>query len=97
VGEIKYKCPECDRSYWAIYRKRTIIEYRLLSDKRGKGGVVGYKGKWKQEQTEQSKSLGLRCMACGTETDGNNIEGCDGIKMESKGVIFIGDILKRFM
>jgi|TARA_Y100001951_G_C11290257_1_gene271639 hypothetical protein len=97
VSELKYKCPECDRSYWAIYRKRTIVEYRLLGDKRTRGGAVGYKGNWKQEQTEQSKSLGLRCMACGTETDGNNIDGCDGIKIDNKGVIFISDALSKFM
>ena len=42
-----YKCPECKREFWGVYRRRTITEYRLV-DTKGKSGKVGekvYKGK----------------------------------------------------
>ena len=88
-----YKCPECKREFWGVYRRRTITEYRLV-DTKGKSGKVGekvYKGNWKTEETTQSKSLGMRCMACSHETDGSDIEGCSDIKITGKGVMFVTD------
>ena len=85
-----YKCPECKREFWGVYRRRTITEYRLV-DTKGKSGKVGekvYKGNWKTEEITQSKSLGMRCMACSHETDGSDIEGCSDIKITGKGVMF---------
>ena len=30
--DMKYKCPKCDRSYWGVYKKKTITEYRILNE-----------------------------------------------------------------
>ncbi len=91
-----YKCPKCEREFWAIYRKRAITEYRLVDTKANVGGDKNYKGNWKTEETTQSKSLGMRCMACGYETDGKDIKGCSDIKITSKGVVFITDFWERY-
>ena len=86
-----YKCPKCDREFWAVYRKRTITEYRLVEKTVSKSGEKHYIGNWKTEETTQSKTLGMRCMACSYETDGKDIEGCSEIKITSKGIMFVTD------
>ena len=83
--DMKYKCPKCDRSYWGVYKKKTITEYRILNE----DGT--YEGNWKTEQTSDTKILGLRCMSCGNETDGSDIKGCSGVKIEKSKVLFITD------
>ena len=79
---MKYKCPKCNRSYWGIFKKKTIIEYKIINDD-------GYfKGNWKTEQVNDKKLLGLRCMACGHETDGSDIEYCDGVEFTKNKIYF---------
>ena len=90
------KCPKCNRDVWAVYRKKTIIEYRIINTKSGVGGLRGYKGNWKTEETKKSKVLGLRCMACSYETDGKDIEGYSGIEITNKGVIYITDFWDKY-
>ena len=91
-----YGCPKCEREFWAIYRKKTITEYRLVDTKSTSSGEKSYKGNWKTEETIQSKSLGMRCMACSHETDGKDIKGCSEIKITSKGVMFITDFWDKW-
>jgi len=79
---MKHKCPRCDRSYWGVFKKKTITEYKII-DTNG-----SLKGNWKIEQVNDTKLLGLRCMACGHETDGSDIKHCDGIKITSNKVYF---------
>ena len=92
------KCPKCDREFWAVYRKRTKTEYRLVDtiSSQVKTGHKKYKGNWKTEETTQSKIMGMRCMACSYETDGNDLEGCSGIEIDNKGVMFISDFWEKF-
>ena len=65
-------------------------EYKIIDNTENKG-VKLYKGNWKTEEVVESKILGMRCMACGYETDGGDIEGCSGVRIENKNVVFITD------
>jgi hypothetical protein len=90
----KYICPKCKREYWGIYRKKTVTEYKIIDNTENKG-VKLYKGNWKTEEVVESKILGMRCMACGYETDGGDIEGCSGVRIENKNVVFITDFWNK--
>jgi|2_EtaG_2_1085320.scaffolds.fasta_scaffold11219_6 hypothetical protein len=91
-----YNCPKCEREYWGVYRRRTITEYRIVDSKSSVDGDKKYKGNWKTEETTQSKTLGLYCLACSHETEGEDIDGCSGIKIKSKGVTFISDFWDKY-
>jgi hypothetical protein len=55
-----------------------------------------YQGNWKTEQTKDTKVLGLRCMSCGNETDGSDIEGCGGIEIGKSKVMFQTDFWDKW-
>ncbi len=56
------KCPKCDREFWAVYRKRTKTEYRLVDtiSSQVKTGHKKYKGNWKTEETKGGSGLPAR-------------------------------------
>ena len=37
----------------------------------------------------------MRCMACGFETDGSDVEGCSGVRIENKNVVFVTDFWNK--
>jgi hypothetical protein len=83
------KCPKCKRAYWGIYRRRIIVEYRILSTENDR--LVRYKGNWKSEMDSETEILGIRCMSCGHETSGEDLKGVSEIMISSKGVVFATD------